>query len=244
MTQTGLLVFARCAGFAFRAPALSHPSVPAPVRAGFAAVLAYALTPGTHAARSFEPPLFVLALVVETALGATIGIAASLLYDAAYAGGRTLDDYVGIRASVPTAGVLPSSAFGRLWSLTFTAGFLLLDGYHIVILIFAKGLSRVPPGSVLALQGFEQFALRYPYLLVSAALEIAGPAIALAFLTQIALGVIARIVPRFATFTLSFPLVFAMALAATLAALPVVHDSAGQPILDLPFLSASAQRVR
>ena len=244
MTQLDLLVFARCAGFAFRAPALSHPCVPAPVRAGFAAVLAYALAPGTHAARSYEPPCFVLAMVVETALGASIGIGASVLYDAAFAGGRTLDDYVGIRGSVPSAGILPSSAFGRLWSLTFTAGFLLLEGYRIVILVFASGLASVPPGSLLALGGFEQFALRYPGMLVTASLEIAGPAIALAFLTQVSLGAIARVVPRFATFTLSFPLVFAMALAATLVALPLVHDSAGEPILSLPFLRASAQHVR
>lgn len=244
MTQTDLLVFARCAGFAFRAPVLSHPSVPPPVRAGVAIVLAYALAPSVHVAREYNPSFFVLAVAIETALGATIGIAASVLYDAAYAGGRTLDDYVGIRASVPTAGVLPSSAFGRLWSLTFTTGFLLLDGYRAVVLVFAKGLQTVPPGSALAIHGFETFASRYPALLITTALQIAGPAIALAFLTQIALGAIARVVPRFATFTLSFPLVFGMALTATLVAMPLVHDAAGRPLLDLPFLNLGGAYVR
>jgi flagellar biosynthetic protein FliR len=122
MTATALLVFARCAGFVFRAPGLSHPAVPAPVRAGLALALTIAVLPAASA-RAGSGIVFISAVALELAIGAAIGIAASILYDGAYAGGRALDDYVGIRGSVPNAQVYAASGFGRIWSLVFTAGF-------------------------------------------------------------------------------------------------------------------------
>ena len=238
MNESDLLVFARCAGFAFRAPGFAHPNVPRPVRAGFAAVLAYALAPGSRRPLSLSPAALALALATESAIGASIGMAAAMLYDAAYAGGRTLDDYAGIRGSVPAAGVLPGSAFGRLWSLTFTAGFFLLGGVELTIAAFAHGLIALPPGAALSSEAFAAFALRYPVTLTATAAAVAGPAVALAFLTQIALGSVARVVPRFATFALSFAAVFAMALLATLLALPFLDGVSGHPPIDLPFLHA------
>ncbi len=114
MSDAFLLTFARCAGFVFRAPGFSHPDVPPPVRAGFAFTLAFALN--AHAApvgarRSRAGSR--LRSRRETLIGAAIGIAASMLYDGAFAGGRALDDYVGIRASVPSANVDAGAGFGR-----------------------------------------------------------------------------------------------------------------------------------
>lgn len=238
MSATSLLVFARCAGFVFRAPGFSHPSVPAPVRAGLAVVLAIGLAPGVRAPHLVEGAAFVFALAVELAIGAAIGIGASVLYDGAYAGGRALDDYVGIRGSVPSAAVAPSSGFGRLWSLTFLAAFFLLDGYRFVIAVFADGFTRVPPGSLPAHAAWYGFALVLPMLILKAALLIAGPAIALIFVMQSALGALSRVIPRFQSFTLSFPIIFGAALVVTAIMVPVLFPLAGEPWLQLPFLGS------
>lgn len=97
MTVTALLVFARCAGFAARAPGFSHPSVPHALRAGIALLLTVAIAPGLRDVQ-FDGIKLLIALVVEFLLGSAIGMGASLLYDGAYAGGRMLDDYVGVKA--------------------------------------------------------------------------------------------------------------------------------------------------
>lgn len=236
MTQIEVLTFARCAGFVFRAPGFSHPSVPAFLRAGLAAVLTMGLVGGSPAASAAAGMVFVFAIVGEVAVGAAIGIAASVLYDGAYAGGRALDDYVGIRGSVPNAAVVAGSGFGRVWSLVFLGGFFLLDGYHFVIRILADSLERLPPGSVVAAQPMYLFALSLPLLIVKAAILTAAPAIVVTFVAQVALGALTRVVPRFSSFTLSFPIVFAVALLATLAAVPVIFPVAAHPWLRLPFV--------
>lgn len=235
MTGAAFLAFARCAGFVNRAPGFSHPSVPPAVRAGLALVLAIGISPAVTHARSPDGIAFVFALAVEFGIGAAIGLAASILYDGAYAGGRLLDDYVGIKSAVPNAQVFAPSGFGRIWSLVFTAGFFVLGGYRYAILVFAQSFARTPPGATLSGSGLYAYALALPVTIVEAALLVAGPAIALVFVVQIALGALTRVIPRFGSFTLSFPLVFAAALGACIVALPLMYGLSARPWLRVPL---------
>jgi flagellar biosynthesis protein FliR len=247
MSDAHLLIFARCAGFVFRAPGFSHPAVPAPLRAASALALAVIFS-GVPAAplrqsdaREFAPMdggEFALALASEVVLGAALGLAVSMLYDGAYAGGRTLDDFVGIRAGVPSADVAAGAGFGRLWSLAFAAGFFVLGGDRVALRAFGETFASVPPGSLVTGVSLESFGVALPATLARAAIFVAGPALALALCGQLGLAIVARVVPRFSTFTLAFPVVFALALAATLGTLPVALGAAGRPPLDVSVLRA------
>jgi flagellar biosynthetic protein FliR len=231
---TGLLVFARCAGFVFRAPGLSHPSVPAQVRAGLALVLTLVLYPVVRHAAGPGGVALIAAAGCDACIGAAIGFTASILYDGAYAGGRALDDYVGIRGSVPNAAVFAAAGFGRIWSLLFTGGFFLLGGYRIVLAAFARSFDALPPGGAIPARAWYELALALPAGIVECALLVAGPAIALVFVAQITLGALTRVIPRFGAFTLSFPIVFATALLATLLTIPLLFASSAVPWLKLP----------
>jgi flagellar biosynthetic protein FliR len=238
VTQLQALVFARCAGFVFRAPGFSHPSVSPAIRAALAFTIALAVAAGLRTAPRLDATTFVCALATELILGAAIGTAASMLYDGAYAGGRSLDDYVGIRASVPSAGIVAGAGFGRLWSLAFTAGFFVFGGHRFAIAAFVHAFNALPPGAFVASGSLATFAMTLPATLLRAALYIAGPAIATAFVVQVALGAIGRMVPRFSTFTLAFPLVLATALVTTLAGFALVFPDAARPWFDLSPLRA------
>jgi flagellar biosynthetic protein FliR len=238
VNELELLVFARCAGFISRAPGFSHPDVPAPVRAGFAFVLALAFSNALGAKPPLGPGSFVFAVASEALIGAAIGVAASMLYDGAYAGGRALDDYVGIRASVPSASIAAGAGFGRLWSLAFAAGFFALGGYGAALEAFGNAFVTLPPGALVASASLQTLAVALPQTLARAAIFTAGPAIALALIAQLGLAIVARLVPRFSTFTLAFPIVFACAVLATIAALPVAFAAAATPWMDLGPLRA------
>jgi flagellar biosynthetic protein FliR len=234
MTATVVLVFARAAGMVFRAPGFSHPSVPPPVRAGFALLLALAIAPHVRAV-ALAGPTFALAVAAETLLGAAIGTGASLLYDAAYYAGRTIDDYVGVRGSVPNANVTSAQAFGRLWSSVFLAGFFLLDGYVPVVRAFAGSFDAVAPGGIITPAAWTQFAVALPATILRAALLIAAPALAVALTVQVALAAVARVVPRLASFSLAFPVVFAVAIVVALSGIPLFAPLAAHPWFVLPF---------
>jgi len=232
VTPHDALVFARCLGFVLRSPGFSHPSVPVPLRVAFAYVLALACSRGHASSLSASWLGIVPSLLVELAFGSAIGVAASALYDGAYSGGRAVDDYVGIRISVPTAGLVAGAGFGRLWSLGFTAAFFALGGDVVVLRAFDDSLGVLPPGAAMG-GGLAAIAISVPEAVLRAALFVAGPAIALGFTAQVALAAIGRVVPRFGTFPLSFPVVLGCALLATVTTLPIALLAAGRPWLDL-----------
>src|SRR5580704_18590643 len=232
--MTGLLVFARCAGFVFRAPGFSHPSVPSALRAGLALALAIVIAPTQSQTPERANAAFMLALLTEFLLGSAIGMAAALIYDGAYAGGRVVDDYVGVKAIAPSLQLVAPSGFGRVWSLAFTGAFFLSGAYRPALLAFAQSFTRVPPGSVLHTGEWAGFASGFAATIVAVALQVAAPAVGLAFVVQIALGTLSRVVPRFGSFTLAFPLAFAAALIVTAIAVPLVASHAPRPLLAFP----------
>ena len=235
MTQTVLLVFARAAGLVSRAPAFSHPAVPAIVRAGFALALALAVAPHVASAHDMDLAAFTLALAGEFAIGAAIGFGASLLYDGAYYAGRTVDDYLGVRGSVPGANVTSAQAFGRLWSSAFLIAFVLLDGWVPVVRAFAGSFAHVAAGAFAANGAWERFAFALPTTILRAAFVVAAPAIAVAASLQLVLAAVARVVPRFSSFTLAFPVTFAAAVLVTIATLPLVAPLGAHPWLVFPW---------
>ncbi len=230
MSVATLLVLARCAGFAFRAPGFSHPSVPHIVRVGIALALTVAIAPSVHV-RSTSGIEMLLACVLELGIGSAIGIGASVLYDGAFAGGRMVDDYVGVKAVAPNLDLVAPSGFGRIWASAFTGGFFVFGAYRVTLLAFAASFARVAPGVPLDGTVWSHYAATLTTTIVLVALAVAAPAIALAFVTQIALAALARTIPRFASFTLSFPLVFGVVLVATAISVPLMALRAGSPIV-------------
>ena len=235
MTQTTLLVFARAAGLVARAPGFAHPSVPSVVRAAFALALAFVVAPSVVPVGRLDLAPFTFAVAGDFALGAAIGFGASLLYDGAYFAGRTIDDYLGVRGSMPGAHVTSAQAFGRLWSSVFLAAFVLLDGWVPVVRAFAGSFAQVAPGAFVDGAGWTSYALALPATILRAAFVVAAPAIAVAAALQLSLAAVARVVPRFSSFTLAFPAVFAAGLVVTIATLAALAPLGAHPWLVVPW---------
>lgn len=235
MTQTGLLVLARCAGLVARAPGFSHPSVTMVVRAGLALALALGIAPALGERRALDLGLLVVALAGEVALGAAMGLGAAVLYDGAYYAGRLIDDAIGVRGSVPTANVTSAQGFGRLWSAAFLAALFFLDGYAPIIDALAQSFAHVPPGAFVRSADWLAFALALPRAIGGAALAVAAPALAVVVAIQTGVAIVARVVPRLGNFSLAFPIVFAGALIVTIATLPLLAPLGAHPWLVVPF---------
>jgi type III secretory pathway component EscT len=162
-------------------------------------------------------------------LGAGIGTAASMLYDGAYAGGHIVDDYIGIKVNVPTAGIVAPSGFGRLWSEAFIAGFFLLGGYAVAVSAFARTFATLPPGALLTARDVQTFAYVLPESIVRAAFFVASPAVAMAFITQFSLACASRVIARLSIFPLSFTLVFIGVLLVTLVTIIPITQASSDP---------------
>ena len=184
---------------------------------------------------------------------------ASLVYDGAYAGGRVVDDYVGVKAIAPSLQLVAPSGFGRVWSLAFTGGFFLDRRLSRGAARIRESFDANPAGSAAARRtawAAYRRGVRSDDRAASRS-TVAAPAVALAFVVQIALGALSRVVPRFGSFTLAFPLAFAAALVATAIAVPrrcaqrcarsafarrSVSDASEKPFEATPHRIAKARR--
>ena len=161
-------------------------------------------------------------------------MASSLVYDGAYAGGRAIDDYVGVKAIAPSLQIVAPSGFGRVWSLAYTGGFFLTGAYRVTVAAFARSFVLIPPGTGVDAHAWAAYAVGWAVTIVAVGIAVAAPAIGLAFVVQVALGALSRAVPRFGSFTLVFPLAFAAALIAAVLTAPALTLTAIAPAAALP----------
>jgi flagellar biosynthesis protein FliR len=112
---------------------------------------------------------------------------------------------------------------------------LLLDGWVPVVEAFASSFAHVPAGATADRAGWLRFGLALPATLLHAALLVAAPVIAVAATLHLALAAVTRVVPRFSSLTVTFPIVFAAALAVTVAVLPALVRAGGAPWLVTPW---------
>jgi flagellar biosynthetic protein FliR len=140
-----------------------------------------------------------------------------------------------VRGSVPGAHVTSAQAFGRLWSSVFLVAFVLLDGWVPVVRAFAGSFAHVVPGAFADGSGWMRYALALPATILRAAFVVAAPAIAVAAALQLSLAAVARVVPRFSSFTLAFPATFAAGLLVTIATLGALTALGAHPWLVVPW---------
>ena len=218
------LVLVRISPLFVLAPLFSSPILPAQVRGTIAVGLSIGLTGvATQGQRIPTDPLAVAGLAVEQlligiafalAIGAVycaIEVAGSLCdYMAGFTFGQTLDPMNGTQGGVLSqlyglCGVMIFIAIGGdAWTLRgLTRTFRLVP------------LTRAPQlGSLIG--GAEQAAGS----ILTAAIEVAAPALLALLITDVALGIVARAMPQLNVFAVGFPLKVGISLLIVTAALP------------------------
>jgi flagellar biosynthetic protein FliR len=225
MNLTLWLVFARALGFFVRAPGISRQNVPPPLRAAFAFLLAAALAPALPHVMARDPAAAILVLGSEAFVGATFGLSATVVAEAASAAGRILDDLVGLRASVPQIGVAPAG-LGGLWTLVFVTAFFGLGGIDAFVLAFAQTFSLVPPGEAMATQTLRRIGISSIVSFAALTVRLAMPAISIALCIQIGLAALTRVLPRFSHLSVAYPPAFAAVVLLAFVGLGMLRDLA------------------
>lgn len=225
MSATLWLAFARALGFFARAPGFSRQNVPPIVRAGFAFALALAVAPSLPRAGVRDAAAFAVAAGAETILGAVLGMAATLVAEAVAAAARILDDFSGMRATVPQVAVAPPG-LGGLWTLVFAAAFLALGGADALVAAFVRSFTVVPLGAASNVELLRHVGVRFGVDFARLVLELAAPALCVALCVQAGLAVLARVIPRFGHLSLAYPVAFAGVLLVAFASLSTLRDLA------------------
>ena len=216
--QNFLLVSLRAGCLLLFCPPWDSRLIPVPVRVISILGLSLVLTPVVS---PFLPPfptswVAALFLVVREFF---LGLGCGLVFRFLFAGVQMAGNLVSVQMGFGMATLLDPQSRARntllaeLLVLLATLIFLTMDGHHALIRLLSRSFHDVP----------LQTAFSFPASLITSvsdlgrlmfqlAIRLLAPVLALLFLTQLALGLVARAVPQIQVMLVGFPLTIALGL--------------------------------
>lgn len=203
-----ILAAARTAGFVMVAPPFASRGVPGRARAAAAIALALPLSIWTAPdAAPLDSPALLGQVVLQIFAGVTFGFLIYLAVTAVQAAGSLVDLVGGFNMAMsldPLTNV-QTSIMGRFHQLVAITLLVATDAHLMVI----QGLSRsvqLMPVPQFSLSDLARLFTQEMSGLFLAAVQVAGPVIAVMFVADVVLGLLTRAAPALNAFALGFPL--------------------------------------
>jgi len=223
-----ILVLARVTPLFFLAPLFSSPMIPARVRTVIAVGISVGLTPiALHGQHIPSDPLALFELVLEGLLvGLGFSLTLAVLMAAIESAGALVDVISGFAygSLINPLNGEPTSVMTRFYSLVGTLIFLIIGGDAWTIRGLDRTFQLVPLTSAPRLGSLVGGAEHVFSGVFEAALEIAAPVLIALLITDVAFGVVSRVVPQLNVFAVGFPAKVAVALLVVGASLPFVGN--------------------
>lgn len=214
------LAFARAAGLAWTAPALSTPGLGVRPRLLLAGLLGVVLVPAVEGVAGVGVPWSSAAgaCLGEALVGAALGWSASLVI----AGARQAGELVGAQGGFAPAALFDPdagdemTAVGHLYGLVALGVFLSLDGPLALVRALVESYQVIPPGGGVwtgaVSEGAATLAFGRIGLALGLALRAAAPAAVALALAGVAMGLLGRAAPSLSLMTLAMPVRAALGL--------------------------------
>jgi len=240
-TPAYLLALARCGGVVAFGPIFGSRTLPPPLRAGLAGILAIVLAPAVRMADS-QLPSDVLGLAAtllgELAIGGVLGFAVRFTFAGISVAGEVAATQmgVGLPAVLDPNTMTQVSTVNQFLDQVAILTFLAVGGHHTVLAALAQSLTLVPPLSVGYNGRVMEFLLGMFGSALTLALRIAAPVGAAMLASMVTLGLLNRLAPQVNVFMVTFTLTVGIGLLVLLFALPMMGAVMISAFRELPTL--------
>jgi len=220
-----LFLMVRLSAMVLPLPFLGSRMVPAQLKVVFLIVLSCGLYPAVRMQKvpiPLGPGHLSLLLLGELSIGLLIGFVAQVMFAGIQLGGELINQQMGLSM----ASVLDPQNNQQISIVTnfqyILAALLFFSGqaYHWFIYAMAESLHVIPLLEFTAAETALTFLVGLLGKACITAVKIAAPLIVVLILTNIAMGLVARLVPQMNIFMLSFPVTFGVGLIGLGLALP------------------------
>ncbi|MCB1220023.1 MAG: flagellar biosynthetic protein FliR [Planctomycetales bacterium] len=205
-----LLILLRTMGFVFLAPIFSAQGVPVMLRVVLAFLLSnivYTFYVPTAQLRLLDDSMFLASAVQELALGMLLGFIMALVFVAFQFAGQ----FIGYQMGFAVVNVFDPSTHTQasiIGQFLFTAAMLVFvgTGMHLELLrLWIASYELLPPGTWMIEHFDTQTMVAICTSLFTIALRISLPLIAFLILIDLALGILARVMPQLNVFFVGIP---------------------------------------
>lgn len=211
------LVLVRVGSLIGTMPLFGEQLVPVRVKAGLSLVIAILLFPVVS---SFVPPVpdnfFALFFMMlsEALIGAVLGFSARLIFAAAQLAGEVMGMQIGFSVANVVDPVSRShiSLIGQVQYIFAILIFLLTNAHHVFLGAIADSFQITPSLFFHSSAEWMSFFVGLVRNMFILAVKLSIPVVAVIFLSNVGLGVVARTVPQINVFIVGFPLHIAIGL--------------------------------
>jgi flagellar biosynthetic protein FliR len=203
-----MLGAARTGAWLMISPPFNSQLIPGTVKALLSVGLALPMAPYLRATLpSLDTGHLLFSVILQIFIGAALGFVTLLLFAAVQAAGDLIDVFGGFTLAM---GYDPlsqnqSSIFGRFYNLVAVTLLFATEGHQMVLRGFLQSFRTLPLDATFSLGTFSQVLLKGIGEMFVSALQIAGPLVAVLFLTDVAFGLLNRVAPALNAFQLGFP---------------------------------------
>ena len=246
--QDFLLCLARVIALVASIPAFTSSQIAGRIKIGLAVMTSLLLFP---AMAPFTPKValslteFGLFIVNEVLLGVMIGLVTQMVFAAINFGGTVIGYQMGFAAAniFDPQTTQQLSLMSQFVNILALMAFLALDVHHFFFRAIIESYTVLPPGYLDFSQRAVQELMRLASHMFVLGVKSSAPVLALLLITNLVLGILARVFPQLNVFMLSFPLnigiaflVISLTLGATFSVLRREFDTMGDNIINLLYL--------
>lgn len=189
-------------------PPFNSRIIPGQIKALFAVALSLPMAPHLQGAiPDVQTSALIFSAAAQVIIGATLGFVTLLFFAAVQAAGDMLDLFGGfsLAQAYDPLSQSQNSVFGRFYNLVAVTLLFASDGHQLILRGFLQSYETLPLNGTLSLESTARFLTAGVGEFFLAALQIAGPLIAVLFLTDAAFGLLNRVAPALNAFGLGFP---------------------------------------
>jgi flagellar biosynthesis protein FliR len=182
--------------------------IPTQVKALLSVGLALPMAPYlTRSIPSIETPDIIASALLQFFIGASLGFITLLMFAAVQAAGDLLDVFGGftLAQAYDPLSMAQSSIFGRFYNLVAVTLLFASDGHELILRGFLQTYRTLPLNASFSMGTLNDLLIKGVGDMFVSALQIAGPLIAVLFLTDVAFGLLNRVAPALNAFQLGFP---------------------------------------
>lgn len=204
-----LLATVRTSAWLLVCPPFNSRLIPARVKAMLALAIGLAVTPRlASSAPALDAAALISSALQQVIMGLALGFLTAVFFAAVQAAGDLLDLFGGFSLSqaFDPLSANQSSVFGRFFNLVAVTLLFVSDGHQMILRGFARSFDALPLDGALSLASLNRLLTDGIDDMFVAALQIAGPLLAVLFCTDVALGLLNRVAPALNVFALGFPL--------------------------------------
>jgi flagellar biosynthetic protein FliR len=239
-----LLASVRALAWMMAVPPFNSRMIPARVKTLVSVAIAVAVHPALveGAPSTSDTGAFMTAIAEQVVVGVSLGFVTALFFAAMQAAGSMIDlfgSFSVASAYDPFSGAA-NAVFGRFYNILATALLFATDGFAMIVRGFATSYRALPVGEVFSFEALARLLTTGIDQMFVAALQIAGPLVAVLFCTDVALGLLTRVSPGLNVFSIAFPVKIGLTLLIASTALVLLPqafngliDRAVRAVLDL-----------